>query len=1415
MARFVRDEKKTFPFTWLIIGGTFAFATAWAIYAELVTRVPWQAHQQEFFELELRLATEAFEAEKASWERVSQQDPLKTQMARAAELEAEMKSGEYADAKKKLDQLDLDFANAEVGKTFGGSDLDEAYYYRNLAEYERDAAQVKVRKLYRDVYGATDPARAKSEPDGIYADPAAPAREDKETKESHHLRTEVARMTAHMAKLSEALKSNHPAELTAALKASHEGEAGVVAALEVEQKHQARIDESLAKMAAIDGPADPRITERDPKKVDAARDAARAAACNGFEDTRNCIKWLKLGPKDNELKELTIAIAKAKRPLEDAELRLAKAKERAEPELDLSNPLQSLVGPYQIQQIVTSWMNYDRDVDIQQVDRCLTCHMGVNNGLYTGTDVDFVYRTHPRRDVLMKSHPIDTFGCTSCHQGQGRATDDLAHSMWELEVKHGHERWHYTGDHYWEDPLLPSGKMTKIVIDAQNDTFEVRLGKGQWTPITLEHRNPVLNVDQDESPEERLLQEIQDKLKALVDADDTLKTAYRAVARRIDNRISLGLERVPAATGDGASDSGSSDSGKAPPRVEVRFPKVELAQVLGFAPARELSDKDKTLFTANRPPMVPVRADSVEAQGVLVDTDKEYKFVAPDGAFGLQVPDEMRNRLIRGLPEIEAGCLRCHSADADLVPWRSHAKHVASKLDYQRAHAEQAADPAAYREAHGSDDLPAIEDSPRTIAHEVGSLAPTMDEGRQLFRQLNCTGCHLLQGFENNPDQGPQLDDISAKVKPEWLLRWLRQPRGWRAKTSMPNLWPRPLDPASKLPYAEGSPEYAKWQKERTEETIAVAAYLWEKSEDPGSRPGAGGTASKPLREKIAGVANVPGASVELGQEVFESYGCQGCHAVTEGAELPAEWRGRERDLAPTLSNLKDKIANEDWIAHWVKNPNAYWHGTAMPNLRLTEVEAASVAKYLIGLSTPAPAAAEVTPEEVAMVTDPKLRAEEMVCDLAGGVKMSRAECGGKVIEKRGCYGCHSVSGFGELAPIGPELTGFAKKDITTLDYGYAISDHHLQTTETFAALKLDAPRIFSRDRIQLFMGDFDLSAREIRALTLFLKATVPATPNTSFDPLQKEDHAAVVRGRQLVNDLNCRGCHVIEGRGGEIDAWRQALLGGDPQQRAPFLDGEGARVQPEWLFTFLRDPETHGIRPWLHPEWVYGDKVPPKKKALRMPTFNLTSEQWTDIVRYFASWDRQPYPYQVPKVRELDKQEKLWALSNVNSTQTGNCMSCHYYRDFPVEKAMGDLKKMAPDLDVMRRRLRPEWVQQWLLRPQNFLPYTSMTAFFSSKTRPKEAALFAGEDDPFISPKPPGWEKILPDFRELSVEEHAALMRDFIFSIPDGAPWPAPGEEATSVLVDPAAGRLAAQSGEGEEEPAGPAPPPGEAPGG
>lgn len=62
-------------------------------------------------------------------------------------------------------------------------------------------------------------------------------------------------------------------------------------------------------------------------------------------------------------------------------------------------------------------------------DRCITCHMGVEIKGLEGEDVPVVFRTHPNPDGIMDKHPIEKFGCVSCHGGQPPAlTTKQAHA---------------------------------------------------------------------------------------------------------------------------------------------------------------------------------------------------------------------------------------------------------------------------------------------------------------------------------------------------------------------------------------------------------------------------------------------------------------------------------------------------------------------------------------------------------------------------------------------------------------------------------------------------------------------------------------------------------------------------------------------------------------------------------------------------------------------------------------------------------------------------------------------------------------------------------------------------------------------------------------------------------------------------
>jgi len=72
---------------------------------------------------------------------------------------------------------------------------------------------------------------------------------------------------------------------------------------------------------------------------------------------------------------------------------------------------------------------------LRRADRCTTCHQATNWKGFESAEEP--YRTHPSE--ILRAHPVERFGCSSCHGGQGWAIDTAeAHG----EIAH------------WEEPLL-------------------------------------------------------------------------------------------------------------------------------------------------------------------------------------------------------------------------------------------------------------------------------------------------------------------------------------------------------------------------------------------------------------------------------------------------------------------------------------------------------------------------------------------------------------------------------------------------------------------------------------------------------------------------------------------------------------------------------------------------------------------------------------------------------------------------------------------------------------------------------------------------------------------------------------------------------------------------------------------------
>jgi len=201
---------------------------------------------------------------------------------------------------------------------------------------------------------------------------------------------------------------------------------------------------------------------------------------------------------------------------------------------------------------------------------------------------------------------------------------------------------------------------------------------------------------------------------------------------------------------------------------------------------------------------------------------------------------------------------------------------------------------------------------------------------------------------------------------------------------------------------------------------------------------------------------------------------------------------------------------------------------------------------------------------------------------------------------------------------------------------------------------------------------DVILKATQVDALTTALLSltdrahdlpsglTVPAKPVSNYQPAGKAG--------QLMTDLNCFSCHVINGRGSDL---------------APELTWEGSSVQRAWLQAFLKNPGT--LRPAL---------------IRRMPRFNLSDSDINELTDYILAvyqtpaFDRDSMPTSGYPAAQVEQGKQLFYSKY-------GCQSCHIV-DTKVDKGY-----VGPTLTQVGSRLTAPWIYHWLKDPQSLRPGT------------------------------------------------------------------------------------------------------------
>jgi mono/diheme cytochrome c family protein len=399
---------------------------------------------------------------------------------------------------------------------------------------------------------------------------------------------------------------------------------------------------------------------------------------------------------------------------------------------------------------------------------------------------------------------------------------------------------------------------------------------------------------------------------------------------------------------------------------------------------------------------------------------------------------------------------------------------------------------------------------------------PQLVKGRQVLAELNCIGCHKLQGIERPAMLGPDLSSIGTKVSREWIYKWLKEPRTIVDKDG--NVTVNGVE-------TEEEPRMPKFRLSETE-LGALTAYLSVQK-------------AKPLVPYKISPAVVAAWSknpelISQGELRFRQMFCSTCHslAVTRAGETKLIGG----DIGPELTKVGSKV-NPDWLISWLRDPEAYLPHTRMPKYGWSDEDLYKVTQYIS-----------------AKLVDSDLLSNVPKLDPPSDEEI---QTGRRLFTEKGCASCHSIEGLNPQKDFGPDLSALGGKNASDLEFGTAKIPHNLVS---YIQAKLQDPVSVNP---AARMPQYNWQPGDLDAVTTALLSMKGAPPTSALQNLvvPRKEVAFHPTGSfaEVYERYKCYTCHKFNGYGGDL---------------APDLTYEGSRAQRQWLIEFLKSPQT--LRPTL-----------------------------------------------------------------------------------------------------------------------------------------------------------------------------------------------------------------------------------------
>ncbi len=507
--------------------------------------------------------------------------------------------------------------------------------------------------------------------------------------------------------------------------------------------------------------------------------------------------------------------------------------------------------------------------------------------------------------------------------------------------------------------------------------------------------------------------------------------------------------------------------------------------------------------------------------------------------------------------------------------------------------------------------------------HDTRPELPRLNRGRALLVLYRCEGCHRMQDIDRPAMLGPDLSSVGTKVSREWIYKWLKEPR--TIVDSSGNVTVNGYETA----YVPRMPQF----RLNEQELRALSAYL-------------SSLRSKPLAPyrfdpRVVAALERKADLVEQGEVRFRQMFCTTCHSLTVTRAGESKLIGGE--IGPELTKVASKV-NPDWLAAWLRNPQAYLPNSTMPRYGWSDEDLFKVTRYISS-----------------KLADPDLLSDvpKMVA-----TQPEEIQSGRQLFLEKGCAGCHAVEGVALQKDFGPDLSYLGAKNVSQLEFGQSTLPRNLVA---YIQGKISDPRSVNP---AARMPQYQLNAAELDAITsALLSMAGPPTANVMEHLIvprrQAEFRPAGAFGR-VYERYQCSSCHKFNGYGSDL---------------APDLSYEGSRAQRQWIIAFLKNPQT--LRPTL---------------TYRMPQFNISDKEAAILADYFSMAMQSPV-VDPAGIETKQFTPQMAATGKQLYEVKYQCQSCH-----TIGSAGG---YVGPNLNNAGNWLQPVWIEAWLKDPQALAPGT------------------------------------------------------------------------------------------------------------